>query len=461
MKHLRFPGIENKPQTIALAALFIGNLCFINFLSRYARTIIPGTGDEYSIVFQSRTFAKLWLSAPPPPLPEFFRTDLVVVQNNRWFGVNPPVYPLMLSPGSLIHNEALIVSLLSSSILVLLFFLVKNIYRDIPLAWLTVLIFWPSPSFLFYSASYYNHIGALLILLICLNLLFHILESKRYGLLWVVGLLVGLGAGIRPYTFMCLAFPLAIFILIQVAREKRTALVQTVPAFAAMFLVFLILLLYNRELSGSFTQFPYFESIQNYKALSLSNFNAANLRRLGGMLDETLKWLFALGNFGNLKRGADEWNLGIYLGVIAMLFGVGKSFIKNTSGRSYGLLFLGLAFALVIGHIFYDYPVVGGRYGERFFFEVMFVPVLFLSQLLLLAYRALPSEDEKCMMALGIAVTMLTTHYECLEKNRRFLQGRQSGPIWNVSGRSGKENHRRNYFFTVFWRVRRSVVRSE
>ena len=148
MKNFRFPRIENKPQAIALAALFIGNLCFINFLSRYAGTIIPGTGDEHSIVFQSKVFAKLWLSAPPPPLPEFFQTDLVVVQNNRWYGVNPPVYPLMLSPGSMIHNEALIVSLLSSSILMLLFFLVKNIYRDAPLAWLTVLIFWLSPSFL-------------------------------------------------------------------------------------------------------------------------------------------------------------------------------------------------------------------------------------------------------------------------------------------------------------------------
>jgi hypothetical protein len=113
---------------------------------------------------------------------------------------------------------------------------------------------------------------------------------------------------------------------------------------------------------------------QNASKLSLSHFSIGSLKRLVNMINETFKWLFGFGFFssGSLKINSPS---DLNFGFLFFLPILGYSISKMINRNEFYFLFLSSIFSLIAGHIFYEYQ--GGRFGERFFFEITWMLVLF------------------------------------------------------------------------------------
>ena len=365
-----------------LVLLFLLYITMLHWLSLYALTIIPNTGDENSVLFQAKLFSIFQFTAPAPTPSLFFLTDYIVIQNNKWFSAYPPIYSLMICLGTLAGSTLTAVAIYSSLVLFLVFSFAKIIFKDNYFAGLATILLWVSPTFIFHSISYYNHIGSILILLLTLILLLYIEEHKKYSLLWGIGLLLGIGAGIRPFTFFLLSIPIGIYSLSMLKADSQLKLSLILRLASPLLLCILCLYLYNIILSGDWWDIPYLKAGRNDIKLSLSNFSWAGWKRILAMLSDSSKWLFGLGFFksGNLKiETPSDWNFSLVFGFAAVVAAIWEGY-KNPLLRRRILLLLSLVFILVSGHIFYSFS--GGRFGERFFFEITFIITLFGARLL-------------------------------------------------------------------------------
>jgi hypothetical protein len=336
-------------------------------------TYYPNTGDEHAILFQSKIFSQFRLTAEVPPFPDNFIGHYLEFSNGKWFSQYPPVYSLMLVPGIFIGQPAFIVSLFSGAAILCLSHLLFRVFGK-GCFW-EILIFTGlvafSPTILFHAASYYNHIGALLIYALILNSFFSYFETREPKSLLFLSLLFGLGIGIRPYTFFLLSLPIIIFLFLQ--KEVRGSLKSLLHLIIPFSIMLLLLLLYNFNQTDSWNDISYLNAGNNSAKLSLIHFNSISFERVFQMIGETQRWLLGLVIFssGNLREMLPgEINLGLFLFFVCLAFLV----LKTTSQEflNYERVFFQLSAAsvllLIIGHVFYDFR--GSRFGERFFFEI-------------------------------------------------------------------------------------------
>ena len=91
------------PKARGGAALSLGGLAVCATLPVAALLLerIPNVQDDVTYLFQAQLFALGRLSAPAPPLPEFFEQEFVLMYRDQWFGKYPPGQPLMLALGLL------------------------------------------------------------------------------------------------------------------------------------------------------------------------------------------------------------------------------------------------------------------------------------------------------------------------------------------------------------------------
>jgi hypothetical protein len=213
--------------------------------------------------------------------------------------------------------------------------------------------------------------------LLLLSLIRHIESKQNYRWSWLVGLLLGLGAGIRPYTFFLLAFPILIYFA--AAGKKNSKFGYLGAMVGAGTLTVAVLFAYNHYLTGAWFDFAYWQSLNSEK-LTFAGFSAEGFVRLAEMLGDTSKWLFAWGMFqsGNLKQSLPgDINLSVFL----LMAAIGMGIRNCLKGDGPSRLFLSLICVQVLGHIFY--LTHGGRFGERFFFEITFLIMLFFCQFLI------------------------------------------------------------------------------
>lgn len=362
-------------------ALIFCHFCLVNFISQYALTYYPNTGDEYAILFQAKIFSLFKLTAVAPNISEVFTSHYLEMNQGKWFSQYPPIYSLLITPGVWIGYPLFLVSIFSSCTLYSLGSLLKKVLPENSnhLILLFLMIFGFSPLFIFHSASYYNHIGALLLYsLILHNYLGFMKDRKTYHLLWI-SCLFGLGVGIRPYTFFLLSLPLAFgFLKNRIFHEGW----KKVLALVLPFLAFLgLLFLYNFNQTGEWNSFSYLKAGENAAKLSLSHFNFRSFGRVFEMVGETFKWLFGFGYFssGRLnEKSLNDINLGFLFFLPVLGYLISKSYTKDHVSenlRQFCRICLFSILVLIAGHIFYDYR--GGRFGERFFFEITWMLVFF------------------------------------------------------------------------------------
>ena len=242
----RFDRLAARPRAAALwlaaASTLVALVLAFGVLQRF-----PNSGDEYASVFQARTYAigRLWVAAPP--LPEFFETSYVFVDNGRAFGVFPPGWPLVLAAASRLGIPEWAVNAALGGLTIWLVFVLGRRLGGDREGLAAALLVAVSPFFLFNAASHFAHTSCGLFVLVGVLAAVRYAESARPADALTLGAAVGAAVLTRYYTGILCAIPMAVI----VARPARRA-VRALPwivAGGAPFAAFL--LYYNHELSGS------------------------------------------------------------------------------------------------------------------------------------------------------------------------------------------------------------------
>lgn len=206
---------------------------------------MPHVPDEISYLFQARLLATGRLWAAPPPLPDLFSFDHIVLIPGRWCSIYPPGWPLVLALGWIIHAAWIMNPLLLAASVIGTWKLAAQLY-DSRTAWLSALLFACSPFVLLMNAGFMSHPASLCCAVWGTSLFVRGYREKRVLLSVAAGTLVGFCFLIRPYTAIVLLWPLLLWPLIE-GKDFRVLL-----RVAAGFLPFLLLfLVYNWTLFGN------------------------------------------------------------------------------------------------------------------------------------------------------------------------------------------------------------------
>lgn len=238
-----------------LTALFAAEFLLTNLISFYAFDHMPHIQDSVAQVFQGKIFAEGLLTAPSPPLRDFFYYQHMI-NNGQWYSQYPPGHAFLMMLGVLAGAPWLINPLLGSVTIVLLYFLGKELYGD-AIGRLAAVLGLFSPFILFMSSEFMNH--ATVLFLFTLFLLFYARTVRLHSTVCAIiaGACLGWIVNIRPLTAVSLALPFAVhacFLLWRRFRRYRKpflALTLTAALFTAM------LLLFNQLTNGSPFLFGY------------------------------------------------------------------------------------------------------------------------------------------------------------------------------------------------------------
>ena len=227
-----------------------------NIISYFIFEHIPHVQDSIAQFFQAKIFASGCLTAPPPPIPEFFQYfyDNLIVTKNQWYSQYPPAHSFFLMLGLFLQAPWIINPLFASFSVILLYGITRQYYTQKE-ARLAILLFSVSPFFLFMSASYMNHVSTLFFSLLFLFSLNKSLRENKpfYGLL--CGLSLGIILNIRLGEAVMMGAIFGSFYLISLIRRKQyLPLITFSIAFTALTCV---LLGYNHATNGNPFLFGY------------------------------------------------------------------------------------------------------------------------------------------------------------------------------------------------------------
>ena len=232
-------------------ATFVAVVALVLCLTSYQA--IPHVPDEIVYLIQARYLAAgdLWL--PPPPVPAAFDTFLMEVSGDRWFGVFPPGWPLVLAAGVRLGIPFAVNPVLGGACILLTYLLVQEL-SDRGTARMTVFLLAVSPWHLFLSMSFMSHALSLaLALVVALGTV----RAVRTGG-WLPALTAGLSLGIlgmsRPLEGVALGMLAGIPLLVAAIRHRRG--VALIGGTIGMAITGGLGLVYNRVITGSPWIFP-------------------------------------------------------------------------------------------------------------------------------------------------------------------------------------------------------------
>lgn len=150
-------------------SLLLFSFALITFIARGVLEGIPHVQDSLTYLFQAQTLARGRVTAPAPPLPDFFEQEFMLVQGGHWFGKYSPGYPILLAVGVWVGVPWLVNPLLATLTIALLVAL-SRIWLRVQgekrashryFIWLAAAFCLSSPFFLFLSGSYMAHAAEL------------------------------------------------------------------------------------------------------------------------------------------------------------------------------------------------------------------------------------------------------------------------------------------------------------
>jgi Dolichyl-phosphate-mannose-protein mannosyltransferase len=245
-------------------------------------------GDELAYRFESRVFLERRLAADAPPMTtpdtdtylEEFHFDHFIIQKNRWTGIFPPGWPVVLALGTALHHAWLVNPLLGLWILWISYRIATLVFdRDV--GRLAVLLMVASPSFLLNSVGFMSHPLCGVLLSAASLLLFHGLESRPMLNFSGMLLLVGFAALVRQWTAFCVGGVLGITALWSLRYQRRQWVSLIVIATLVGTAAAAILLSYNHALTGSYWRSTY--AVAENRNFS-TNFNISPLSILRGIV---------------------------------------------------------------------------------------------------------------------------------------------------------------------------------
>jgi hypothetical protein len=206
----------------------------------------PHVADGISYGFQGKIFAagRLWLD--PPPVPEAFTAQNILLNATRWCGIYPPGFPLLLAAGWLVGAPFLVNPVLLG-LAVLGVFRLGKILFDESTGLFGALLLSVSPFALLMGASFMGHVAGLCVFTWCLAFLAESGHGMRPLPLLLSGFFGAFGVVVRPQAAVFFLLPALVGALI--ARRKEVAKATGLLALGgAVPLAFLFA--YNFALSG-------------------------------------------------------------------------------------------------------------------------------------------------------------------------------------------------------------------
>ncbi len=209
---------KTSPRLIAICFIAIATLLFL--IAHFAFNYRPHLIDTIVQLFQAETFAAGRLKALTPPLPGFFMTQHMLMDEGGWYGQYPPGHPALLALAAVFGLPWLCNILLTLGTCAMLFLATRRMYSERNAQLLLVLMLF-CPFLLFMGASFMNHVPTLFFVSTFLYC-FVRWEQESNGI-WIAAAGLALAAGFlcRPLSALAIGVPFAFFSLSVVSQSKR------------------------------------------------------------------------------------------------------------------------------------------------------------------------------------------------------------------------------------------------
>ena len=238
-----------------LTILALLEFLLASLISHFVLDGVPHIQDSIAQLFHAKIVASGYLTAPSPPLREFF-DYLTMINDGQWYSQYPPGHTLLLALGVILGVPWAINPLLGSLIIVAVYLLGKEFYGEV-IGRLSALLTFFSPFILFMSSEFMNHSSSLFFTTVFVLFFVKSLRTGQFVHGLIAGAALGWVACIRPYTAAAIAVPVLLYGLIQFFRRSRE-LKKPALGFVSSGLVFLALLLsFNYATTGDALLFGY------------------------------------------------------------------------------------------------------------------------------------------------------------------------------------------------------------
>ncbi|MBW1855421.1 MAG: glycosyltransferase family 39 protein [Deltaproteobacteria bacterium] len=289
------------------------------------------------------------------PLNKEFFDYAHIINDNKWYSQYPPGHSLLLMLGLFVGAPWLIGPLLGTLSLFIFYLLVKNIYGDHQITYLSSTLLLLSPFFLFMSSNHMNHTSTLFFIVLFLYFYTRIFSSDSLTPAFFSGLSLGYAINIRPLTAVAIGIPFICNLLV-CAYKKREVKMRKVLIFAvAVSLMVILLLLYNYLTNGNPLLFGYQEKYYTLGFLGDAQGWQPQPHTLKGGIINTSNNLIGLNQY------LFEWPLPSLIFILIL-------FSTSIRKNRWDYLFLLSSLTLILGYFFYyhqDYI-----FGPRFYYSL-------------------------------------------------------------------------------------------
>lgn len=313
---------------------------------------IPHVQDSIAQLFQAKIFKTGKLYAPLPPHKEFFDYTNVI-NDTKWYSQYPPGHPLLLMLGLFIGAPWLVGPLLGTLSLLLFFLLVKTTYNDHRTLYLSCALIFFSPFFLFMSSNHMNHSSTMFFILLFLLCYIRMFSSHSCLPAIISGLALGYAINIRPLTAVAIGLPFICYLLYCVHKKREVHIKHELCFSATLFLMAVLLLLYNYFTNGNPLLFGYQKEYQTLGFLGNAQVGPPHTLK-GGIINTS-------NNLISLNKHLFEWPLPSLIFVF-ILFSIP---VKKSR---WDYLFLSSSLTLIASYFFYYYQDL--CFGPRFYYSL-------------------------------------------------------------------------------------------
>ncbi len=310
-------------------------------------------GDETAYRLQAQIFAlgKPWIDAPSGPSAEELRFTHLIVHDGHWFTKYPPLWPVVLAFGGLLHVRWLVNPVLA----VVALWIIHRIARrelGLPNARFTVLIVLVSPFFFMMAASQMSHmLGLVCCSGAALAFLSGVRRQRAGGVVIAIALLAAC-CFVRPFTAVCAALALGPWLVAANARAMLPRIV--LPAIALGGLAIFAVAIYNHLYTGDWLRSPY----ALYRGTELPIELSVAPRVVFGNLATTARWALQ-------DTMVFTWPLMFALAGYA-----------TWADRGFHDRFLAWWFLVFTAANLFHTEGSSSRYGDRYLFEAVWAPAL-------------------------------------------------------------------------------------
>jgi hypothetical protein len=396
---------------VVLALLALGAV-----MSVVVRHVVyPGLSwnrDETTYLWQVRALRAGDLLTTASATPHFFQPWLTGLRGGQFFSQYTLGWPGVMLVADVLFGSPVMAMVWGTMLAVLgVYVFTREVTRDHTLAVVTAVLMLASPMVITQSGLYLSYLFSLGLGLLFGASLFAGLRLRKWWLLVAAGVLLGVLFITRPYDAVLWAAVMGGYAVYTTWREWNRQLRAAALVFAGILPFFVLTLVHNRIVTGSFTQFPFTAK----EPLDKFGFGFRKLMPIDRGIDYTP--VEAVKGTGLSGRYVPPFLIGSYLGVLVAALGLWFRRRDRTTWLLLGMMvvfpagyFVFWGNRLASGFAFISGPV---------YFIPLFVPLcIFVATVLLRMWRT----HRKLLVALCCVLALATVPflYDKVKKNHNI-----------------------------------------